>query len=582
MCDSNCVSAGVVAVTAAPMDAKVQQITGMGVASAEEALRALQLSDGNVHAAVEHILSGQGGSGGGAAAAQSPAAAPPPLPPRPAAATTAAAAAAAAADTPSGETVLPLRIILPKCDWLGRACGIITRGPASPFRDLGRGQAICVGTGSSKVPFVLDGPPDQMAIRLASDRSLGLEVNWRKFERDTPCSLWAGQHGPEHSLRWCMNADCTLSPVQAPQLVLGVNGGSSQILLVVRGDVSRRLVFGTGGGGGGGGDGGGGGGGERFGAAVGRFFSGIAARARAADDARVALVSEAAARCDDRMLTSLGRDGFVHLPQAVSRELCRSAKREINRLMGASMGSADQFKGKSFESAPVLTDLFNKSVLPHLMKKLLGGAAPYRQGGAQLALRFPGDGCPGGTAHFNPSHFEHVRRAWHIDGCPSDFLPGKTDHYGRIGNFDCLVGVLLSDIEGPMGGELCCYPGSHRALARHFRGEHGTLDGASCPELERVKAHGNSALPTGAATDALFGGEPPQHCVGRAGDVFLANYMVAHFVAPNASPDIRYAVYFRVHGPSFGVNPHGSSNLRAMLDPWCNWIGVGGGGATGS
>jgi hypothetical protein len=49
------------------MDPKVRQITEMGVASAEQALRALQLSDGDVHVAVEHILSGQSGSGGGAA-----------------------------------------------------------------------------------------------------------------------------------------------------------------------------------------------------------------------------------------------------------------------------------------------------------------------------------------------------------------------------------------------------------------------------------------------------------------------------------------------------------------------------------
>ena len=28
--------------------------------------------------------------------------------------------------------------------------------------------------------------------------------------------------------------------------------------------------------------------------------------------------------------------------------------------------------------------------------------------------------------------------------------------------------------------------------------------------------------------------------MGKAGDVFLANYMTAHFVAPNTSPDIRY------------------------------------------
>ena len=41
------------------------------------------------------------------------------------------------------------------------------------------------------------------------------------------------------------------------------------------------------------------------------------------------------------------------------------------------------------------------------------------------------------------------------------------------------------------------------------------------------------------------------NCIGKAGDVFLANYMTAHFIAPNTSPYIRYAVYFRITGPKF-------------------------------
>ena len=46
-----------------------------------------------------------------------------------------------------------------------------------------------------------------------------------------------------------------------------------------------------------------------------------------------------------------------------------------------------------------------------------------------------------------------------IDGAPSDFIPGITDHYGKMHNFDALVGVLLSDVPKPMSGELCTYPG---------------------------------------------------------------------------------------------------------------------------
>ena len=74
--------------------------------------------------------------------------------------------------------------------------------------------------------------------------------------------------------------------------------------------------------------------------------------------------------------------------------------------------------------------------------------------------------CIGKTCNSNEGHFRAITKGWHIDGLPNDFIPGVTDHYGKIHNFDVLVGVLLSDItqsEG-MAGELCCWPGSHMKL----------------------------------------------------------------------------------------------------------------------
>ncbi len=57
-------------------------------------------------------------------------------------------------------------------------------------------------------------------------------------------------------------------------------------------------------------------------------------------------------------------------------------------------------------------------------------------------------------------------------------------------------------------------------------------------------------MPNGPHTDQLIGSKV-HHCIGKAGDVFLANYTTAHFVNANVSPKIRYAVYFRVKGPTF-------------------------------
>ena len=48
--------------------------------------------------------------------------------------------------------------------------------------------------------------------------------------------------------------------------------------------------------------------------------------------------------------------------------------------------------------------------MPHILKKLLGGGAPYRMSSGQLALRFPGDACVGDGCECPPDHFEGVRK----------------------------------------------------------------------------------------------------------------------------------------------------------------------------
>lgn len=102
-----------------------------------------------------------------------------------------------------------------------------------------------------------------------------------------------------------------------------------------------------------------------------------------------------------------------------------------------------------------------------------------------------------------------------------------------------------------MAGELCAYPGSHYKLSEYFR-KNGFDDVAK-----------KGKLPTGDQTDKLFGGTMPTHCIGKAGDVFIANYMTAHFIAPNTAAHIRYAVYFRVTGRGYD-----RKNWQAsMVDP---------------
>ncbi len=65
---------------------------------------------------------------------------------------------------------------------------------------------------------------------------------------------------------------------------------------------------------------------------------------------------------------------------------------------------------------------------------------------------------------------------------------------------------------------------------------------------------------------------PPQQVLAEPGDVILAHYMLAHSIAPNTSPNIRYAVYFRVNmHQTAGEEKH---HPQSMLDIWSEWPGM--------
>jgi hypothetical protein len=284
------------------------------------------------------------------------------------------------------------------------------------------------------------------------------------------------------------------------------------------------------------------------------------------------------ALCTPAMKSRLVADGFAHLDAAVPPDIVRRALKEVNRQIGVSSTGTDKFKAKLFATNDAVLDLARQSKIPFVLAELLGGdAAEYREQleSGQIALRFPGDLCQGETADSSDEHFESIRKYWHIDGCASDFLPGVTDHHGEIHNFTALVGVLLADIVEPMSGELCCYPNSPAALAEFFK-----VPG----QIEKVRVEGDKALPTGDRTDKTFAGRAPVHCLGKAGDAFIVNYLTAHFIAPNTSPYIRYAVYFRVSAPSLHRRrgQHGTAPpTAALMSPWLDWPGVGGGGGDG-
>lgn len=454
------------------------------------------------------------------------------------------ASKAAAAAGASKERALILKS--PACDWMGDAPkAIVLRGSAYMVgKDGSRGYGIGIGVAGKACIFQFDGVAgDAMSLRKFDDPDLALEVNWRKNEPGNPLSMWysGGEAGKGRgaACKFTMGPDRTLSPFGAKGVVLGAKQGTAELILVGASD-PLRLIFQS----------------EKE---MDEQTDAIRSEQKATAAARVAMKAEAAERCNADMFRCLRTDGFVHLKDAVPQKLVRKARQEINRELGSSSQSADAFKAKSFPDRAEITDLFNASMVPFILRHLLGPLGQdreYHQDRGQLALRFPGDMCHDGTCECDFGTFENVRRAWHIDGCPSNFLPGVSDHWGKIMNFDALVGILLSDIPETMSGELCCYPGSHTLLAQYFK-KHG---------LDDVYKKGNAALPTGTRTDELLG-RKPAHCIGRAGDVFIANYMTAHFIAPNTAPDIRYAVYFRVRGPAL----EREHTQASMLDPLMHW-----------
>jgi len=422
--------------------------------------------------------------------------------------------------------------------------------------------ALRVGMARHACAFEVEGDLQRGAVLFRqSDRRQWIECDHDRRDVETPVHLWGCVEKTEWAKCYVLNADGTLSPQRNPTNVcLGVRRdehGQAVVILVARSDTRRRLIFG---------------GGPEMEAYFEELrFEAAERQARHGAEERRALSLLTPSLC-----RGLRDDGYCRIDGLVPAALVRAARTEINRSLGAGESGAGALKAKTLSTHAAVVALVTDSAVPRVLSELLGGGPEHFVAACvhgQIALRFPGDNCPEGWCPSNASaaevpslHWEHVRKGWHIDGCPNDIIPGLTDHYGSIQNFDALVGVLLSDVPEPMAGELVVYPGSHASLAAHF---------ASNPQvLESIRTAGAGHLPTGAPTDRLFC-RGAVHCTGRAGDVFVANYMTAHLIAPNCSPDIRYAVYFRVTGPRFDAHRGASGgNVRSMLQPWLHWDGL--------
>jgi hypothetical protein len=236
---------------------------------------------------------------------------------------------------------------------------------------------------------------------------------------------------------------------------------------------------------------------------------------------------------------NLVRDGFVQLPGVVPRELVDAARRAINASLGdvgIDPAQLPTFRAKSYcpelQAATVITDLLNASPVWSFAASAIGSGEinPVKRG--QIALRFPNQ---------EPARPPHP----HLDGM---YTPTNGVPKGTIRNFTALVGVVLSDIPHADMGNLTVWPGSHLAYERYFR--------------ER----GPQALLEGMPNVPLAEG---RQLTGEPGDAVLAHYQLGHGIAGNNSPDISYAIYFRLTHRN-----HHTIHWECMTDIWREWAGL--------
>ncbi len=233
------------------------------------------------------------------------------------------------------------------------------------------------------------------------------------------------------------------------------------------------------------------------------------------------------------------RDGFVKLPGAVSLDLVDAARRAINASLGdrgIDPAQLTTFRSRSYcpdlQGEKVITDLLHASSVWGAAESAIGTGQVRPVGGGQIALRFPSMEPPREPGP-------------HIDGM---YTPTNGVPKGTIANFTALVGVVLSEIPHDYMGNLAVWPGTHHLYEQYFReqGPQALLEG-----MPKV------ALPSS------------QQITGVPGDAVLCHYQLAHGIAGNSSPHIRYAVYFRLKHVD-----HAAIHWECMTDIWREWSGM--------
>lgn len=233
--------------------------------------------------------------------------------------------------------------------------------------------------------------------------------------------------------------------------------------------------------------------------------------------------------------------GYLHLPNLVSADLLDGALRSINAALCSPDGVHTDDDGHLHLSSGItrsdsILNLLYASPVWTLAKQLIGADKTSRPQRGQVALVPP-------HLHLSDRELDsHIpSNGWHIDGHSTT----------RHSPFTLLVGITLSAANAPNSGNFCVFPGSHHKILPLVREQ--VLAGQ--PVFKHSKPEFDNGL----------------QILATPGDVVFAHHKLAHRAGPNASPHIRYQVYFR-----FTHVSHSAYVQRGQLldDLWLEFEGV--------
>jgi hypothetical protein len=251
-----------------------------------------------------------------------------------------------------------------------------------------------------------------------------------------------------------------------------------------------------------------------------------------------------AAALRPEQLQAMKHDGFVMLRNMIPSSMIAVALRTINHALGnAKAGVTPEQACAAIGTDATLTALFNSTQVRSVVEHFLGveNVPEWAGNHVQVALRYP--------MHPTAQRFAAAHAGYHIDGIPTD---NNGLEPGKLHPFTMLIGVYLNDAMLEDAGNLFVYPGSHIEHAKYFA-QHGP----ECLLHTKPFKMPPIALPRG-----------PTQITVNAGDVILAHYLLAHGIACNVSPNIRYALYFRVSSKRMSTH---STPYHSMKDPWIDW-----------